>query len=480
MSNPTELDSDIAVMQTLLQRQKTAHLQEGAPSLELRYDRLDRLDALLAGNADKLAQAMSEDFGSRSRQASQLYDVLALRQSIQHCRAHLPQWLQSEHHDAPYPGAELRVDFQPKGVVGVVSPWNFPVQLALGPVVCILGAGNRAILKPSELTPSTSALMQQLIAASFDQTELAVVTGGPDIGVAFTQLAFDHLIFTGGTSVGRHVARAAADNLVPLTLELGGKSPAIIGSSADLHQAVGRIMAAKTVNAGQICIAPDYVLIPRGQEDAFVAEAGAAVTAMFPTLKDNPDYTSIINQRHFARINGLVDDARAKGARVVEINPAQEDFSEPSLHRIAPTLVLDTTPDMDIVHEEIFGPVLPVLAYDSIEQAIAYINARPRPLALYYFGKDEAEERRVLQSTTSGAVTVNDCLSHVAAEDLPFGGIGDSGMGAYHGRYGFLTFSHAKAIYRQAEAPPAEALLRPPYAQPIKQFLAQALGQTGQ
>ncbi len=476
--NPAERNPTLQDMQRLLDLQKRAHLSEGSPSLALRLDRLDRLATLLTGHAEQIARAVSADFGGRSRENSLFFDVVALLESIKHAKAHIGEWMKPEIQPAPFPGSEAWVEFQPKGVIGVVSPWNFPVQLAFGPVIGILGAGNRTIVKPSELTPETSELMKRLVAAAFDEAECAVVTGGPDIAAAFTALPFDHLVFTGGTSVAHHVARAAASNLTPLTLELGGKSPVVVGASANLQQVADRVMGAKTLNAGQICLAPDYVLLKKGTEQAFVDAARAAVSTMFPTLRQNADYTSIINVRHYERIRGLLDDAASKGATIIELNPAQEDFSQSSEHRIAPTLVLQTSDDMRLRHEEIFGPVLPVLTYEAFEEALAYVNAHPRPLALYYFGQDADEERRVLQATTSGAVTVNDCMSHVMVEDLPFGGIGPSGIGAYHGRYGFLTFSHPKAIFRQAERSPLEAVVRPPFAEPTQRFLAHALGKS--
>jgi coniferyl-aldehyde dehydrogenase len=298
-----------------------------------------------------------------------------------------------------------------------------------------------------------------------------VFTGGPEVGQAFCGLAFDHIIFTGGTSIARHVMRAAADNLVPLTLELGGKSPTIIGRSADFEQAVTRIMAGKTMNAGQICLAPDYVFAPVEKRDAFVAAATAAVGKMFPTIKDNPDYTAIITQRHYDRIKSYVDDAKAKGATIIEINPAKEDFTQQEHRRIPPTLILDPTDDMKVMQEEIFGPVLPVKTYTEVSEALAYVNAKERPLGLYYFGDDEAETEAVLNSTTSGGVTLNDVIFHVGQEDLPFGGIGPSGMGAYHGRDGFYEFSHKKAVYTQTKNN-ITAAFRPPWSAQARTMIA--------
>jgi coniferyl-aldehyde dehydrogenase len=302
---------------------------------------------------------------------------------------------------------------------------------------------------------------------------MAVVTGGPEIGQAFAGLAFDHLIFTGATGVARHVMRAAAENLVPVTLELGGKSPVIVGKSADMSVATARIMNGKTLNAGQICLAPDYVMTPRDTLEDFVSGAQSAVKTMFPTLKDNPDYTAIIAQRHYDRIMGYVDDARAKGARIVEMKPEGEDLSQQEHRKIAPTLIIDPTDDMKVMQEEIFGPLLPVKTYGAVDEAIDYINRHDRPLGLYYFGDDDAERERVLARTTSGGVTVNDVLFHVAQEDLPFGGVGPAGMGSYHGVDGFREFSHRKAVYTQIKTDigPLKQM-RPPYGPGIRKFLA--------
>jgi coniferyl-aldehyde dehydrogenase len=318
--------------------------------------------------------------------------------------------------------------------------------------------------------------MAKMFAEIFDEDEIAVFPGGPDVGQAFSELAFDHLVFTGATSIARHVMKAAAANLVPVTLELGGKSPVILGRSADYATSAARIMAGKTLNAGQICLAPDYVLAPADQVTTFVREATAAVTAMFPTIKDNPDYTAVIAERHFERIKGYVDDARAKGAEIVEINPAGEDFTQQEHRKIPPTLILNPTEDMKVMQEEIFGPVLPVMTYRSVDEAIGYVNAHDRPLGLYYFGNDAAEEAQVLTRTTSGGATVNDVIFHVAMEDLPFGGVGPSGMGSYHGVDGFREFSHRKSIYHQLKKDlgPMKAL-RPPYGEGVKKFLAAQL-----
>jgi len=468
-------------MAEVLRRQKAANIAEGAPSLEARLNRLDRAIGLLIKYDDQVVKALTQDFGTRAPAVSGITDVGASIGPLKHAKAHLKAWMRPEKRKTTPSllgllGAKAEVRFQPKGVVGIISPWNFPVNLTFAPLAGVLAAGNRAMIKPSEYTPATSELMARMFADAFDETEIAVFPGGPEVGQAFSELAFDHLVFTGATSIARHVMKAAAANLVPLTLELGGKSPVILGRSADYATSAARIMAGKTLNAGQICLAPDYVLAPQDKLASFVQEATSAVTSMFPTIKDNPDYTSVIAERHYERIKGYVDDARAKGAEIVEINPAGEDFSQQEHRKIPPTLIINPTEEMKVMQEEIFGPVLPVMTYRSIDEAIGYVNAHERPLGLYYFGDDAAEEAQVLARTTSGGVTVNDVIFHVAMEDLPFGGVGPSGMGSYHGVDGFREFSHRKSVYRQLKKDlgPMKAL-RPPYGEGVKKFLAAQL-----
>lgn len=453
-------------MMRILEKQKAAQLREGIPTEQRRAEWLDRCIAALLTNQTKIVDALSEDFGHRSKDQSLFTDVVASVDSLKHSKKHLSKWMKPEKRKPISPlgflGAKARVEFQPKGVVGVVAPWNFPVNLTFVPLAGIIAAGNRSIIKPSEFTPATSQVMKEMIEEAFDESEIAVVTGGAETGAAFSSLPFDHLLFTGATSIAYHVMRAASENLVPLTLELGGKSPVIVSESADMEKTAARIMAGKTLNAGQICLAPDYIFTPEHKVGEFVTAATNAVTKMYPTLKDNDDYTSVINQRHFDRLQGYLEDARAKGAEIVEINPADENFSQQPHHKIPPTLVLNPSDDMDVMKDEIFGPILPVKTYKASDEAIGYINDNPRPLGLYYFGSDKAEETRVLNNTTSGGVTVNDVLFHNAAEDLPFGGVGPSGMGAYHGHDGFLEFSHKKAIYTQTNSE-ILAIMRPPY-----------------
>jgi coniferyl-aldehyde dehydrogenase len=364
------------------------------------------------------------------------------------------------------------VEYQPKGAVGILSPWNFPVNLVFGPLAGVFAAGNRAMIKPSEFTPRTSALMAELFRTTFDESEVVVIEGDAEAGAAFAALPLDHLIFTGSTNVGRHIMRAAAAYLTPVTLELGGKSPVIIGESADLALAAKRILFFKTVNAGQICTAPDYVLLPESKIEKFVELARRAVQRMFPKLENNPDYGAIINEKHFARLQDYLADAKAMGARIIELQPISPSYAREA-RIIPPTLILGATDTMRVMQEEIFGPLLPVMT-SSVDNAIAYVNAHPRPLALYYFGKDAAEERKILRTTISGNVSVNEAVMHYSMEDLPFGGIGPSGIGANHGIEGFRTFSHAKGIFRQSRFDIA-ATLRPPFGAAAMRMVLQQI-----
>jgi len=459
-------------MQAIIERQKAAQLRDGPAPAERRIERLDRVIDLLVKNRTALEKAVCADFGHRSTDATAYADIVPAIGALKFAKQNLRRWMKPQKRKSEFPlgllGASSRVEYQPKGVIGVLAPWNFPIGLSFGPLAGAFAAGNRAMLKPSEFTEQTSNLMAKMIASAFDPEELAVITGGPEVGAAFTKLPFDHMVFTGATSIARHVMRAAADNLVPLTLELGGKSPVIVGRSANFEKTAKRVMAGKTLNAGQICLAPDYVLAPADKLDEFVGYAKQAVATMYPSgLKDNADYTSVINQRHYDRLQGYLEDAKAKGAELIEINPQSEDFTQQPHHKIAPTLILNPTDDMAVMQDEIFGPLLPVKSYEQATDAISYVNAHDRPLALYYFGEDRAEETHILNNTTSGGVSVNDVIFHCAQEDLPFGGVGPSGMGAYHGHDGFLEFSHKKAVYRQTGNEIIK-LMRPPYGEAFR------------
>ena len=447
-------------MHRVLELQKSLNIKEGAPDLELRKDRLDRVIAMVGKYDKHIVKAVNEDFGNRDPVMSATTEVASVIGPMEHAKKNLRKWMKTEKRKAAIAplgsalsllGAKAEVRYQPKGVVGAISPWNFPINLALAPLAGILSAGNRVMHKPSELTPSTSDLLKQMIEEYFDEAEMAVFVGDAEVGAAFSGLAFDHMIFTGGTSIAKHVMKAASENLVPLTLELGGKSPVIVGKNAKIKDTAQRVMQGKTMNAGQICLAPDYALVPEEKVEEFVKASVEVTSEMYPNMKDNDDFTSIINQRHFDRIQGYIEDAKEKGAEVVEINPSNEDFNQQPHHKIPPTIVLNPSDDMKIMQEEIFGPVLPVKTYKEVNEPVNYINSKDRPLGLYYFGEDNTEKEFVLENTTSGGVTVNDVISHIQMEDLPFGGVGPSGMGSYHGYDGFKEFSHAKAVYKQSK-----------------------------
>ena len=452
----------------LLTAQRAAFMAELPVPVRTRKDRLTRAAAMIRDNAQRFCDALSEDFGHRSPRQSMFTDVAASIGPLNHAIKHLDRWARRERKPVTFPlgllGAKAWVEYQPKGVIGIIAPWNFPVNLVMSPLAGVLAAGNRALVKTSEFTPATAALFEEISPNYFDAAELAFVSGGADVGQAFAALPFDHLLFTGATGIGRHILHAAADNLTPVTLELGGKSPAILGRSANIGQATGRIATGKMLNAGQICIAPDYVMVPAEHEAAAVDGLIHAASAMYPSILANPDYTAIINDRHFDRLTAALDDARAKGAEVIAVNPANEDFTTTNSRKLPLHIVRNPSDDMTIMQEEIFGPIIPVRTYDTIDTAIAEVNRRDRPLALYYFGTDAAERRRVLDRTISGGVSLDDTLFHVSMEELPFGGIGPSGMGAYHGEAGFRTFSHAKSVFKQARLDVAKlGGLKPPY-----------------
>lgn len=461
----------------VLTRQRAAFLADLPVSAARRIDRIDRAIALLVDHGEALARAMAEDFSARPEAMSLFTDIAPSVKALRHARKHLRAWMRPERRRLDFPlgllGARGRVEFQPKGTVGLISPWNFPVNLTFAPLAGILAAGNRAMIKPSEITPATSELMARLIGEAFDATEIAVFTGGPEVGEAFAALAFDHLMFTGATSVGRHVMRAAAEHLTPLTLELGGKSPAVLSRSADFGDAASRLVTGKLLNAGQICLAPDYLLVPDDRVDEAERALYEAAIRLYPDILDNPAATAIVNARHRARLEAHVLDARRKGARVTLANPSRDAEAGGNANIMPLHLLREVDESMSVMQEEIFGPLLPLLPYGDIEGAIAFINRRPRPLGLYYFGHDAGEERRLLDGTVSGGVTINDTLWHVAHETLPFGGIGPSGMGVYHGRDGFRAFSHMKAVYRQSRFDINRLIgALPPYGKRLQRILA--------
>ncbi|QHE88927.1 coniferyl aldehyde dehydrogenase [Hydrogenophaga sp. BPS33] len=430
--------------------------------LALRRDRLGRLRTLVDTHAGKLSEAVQADFGVRSPDLTEAADFFVLRAGMAQLAKHLPAWMKPQRVRTPLYllPARAHLQRQPLGVVGVIGPWNYPLQLTFGPTATALAAGNRVMLKPSELTPHTSALMAELVQQVFAADEFSVVLGGPDVAREFSSLPFDHLFFTGSTAVGRQVAAAAAVNLTPTTLELGGKSPCVVDGSCDLDEAAIKIAHGKLLNAGQTCIAPDYVLLPRGMETAFEQAYAQAVARLFPSIAGNPDYAAIVSERHHARLGALLDEAQARGARVVNVSTPGGDAQ--GARQMGPTLVFDPQPDLRLMQEEIFGPILPVLPYDGVDDAITYINLRPRPLALYWFGRDTVARDRLLSRTVSGGVSVNDTLMHIAHEGLPFGGVGESGWGAYHGETGFLRFTQQKPVLLQSRWAMGH-LFYPPY-----------------
>ena len=450
-------------LQTQLSTMKKAHLQAAPASAEMRQSRLLRSAKLISENYSEISDAISQDFGHRSNYQSLVADMATTVKMLQHSAEHLGTWMQPEQVDAPFPGMQARIEQHPLGVVGIISPWNFPINLAFGPLAGVFAAGNTAMLKPSELTPKTSALLARLVAQYFSPDELTVVLGDADVGKAFSGLSFDHLVFTGSTSVGKHVMRAAAENLVPVTLELGGKSPVWVDEDADIIQAVERTLTIKTFNAGQICLSPDYMLVAQDKLQAVVEAARAFMAQSFPAVQTNPDYTSVISARHYQRLTELLDDAVAKGATVVSLAPQGEPDADPVTRKIAPQLVLNVSDEMAIMQEEIFGPLLPVKTYVEREEVTDYINAHARPLAAYYFGNDPERQASFVARTTSGAVVINDIMTHASIDSLPFGGVGGSGMGAYHGIHGFRRFSHQKPVVVQSEDGASNLRLRAPY-----------------
>ena len=465
----------------ILRTQRAAFDAALPEPLAVRRDRLKRAAAMVRDNADRFCDALSEDFGHRSREQSMLTDIAGSIAPIDHALRNLDRWAKPERRAVQFPlgllGARAWVEYQPLGVVGVIAPWNFPVNLVMSPLAGVFAAGNRAMVKLSEYTPVTAALFAELAPGWFAPDELAFVSGGPEAGQAFAGLPFDHLLFTGATGIGRHILRAAAENLTPVTLELGGKSPAIIGTGADIPRATERIAIGKMLNAGQICLAPDYVLAPAEQEQAVVDGLKSAAARMYPTLLTNPDYTSIINDRHHQRLHDWLDDARAKGATVEAVNPAGEDFAASNSRKMPLHIVRGATDDMTVMTEEVFGPILTVRTYAGIDDAIGQVNRRDRPLGLYYFGPDPVERRRVLDCTHSGGVTIDDVVFHNAMEDLPFGGVGPSGMGAYHGHDGFKTFSHMRAVFKQSPLDVAKlAGLKPPYGAATRRSALRQIG----
>jgi coniferyl-aldehyde dehydrogenase len=459
------LDESSAVRVAYEGLRKAANLKP-YPDVTAREDALERLARLLVKYEPDIVRAISDDFGHRVPFESRSADVLIPLDAARHARKHVRDWVARRtvpSHPLFVPSHAF-IDPMPLGVVAIIAPWNYPVNLALAPAAAALAAGNRVLLKPSEMTPKTAQLLATAVAEFFQPDEFAVVLGGADVAQAITALPFDHVLFTGSTQVGRLVAKATAENLVPTTLELGGKSPALVGPDANLERAAHRIAIGKTYNAGQTCIAPDHALVPKAKLEVFVEKLKAHLVRQHPESKG---YTSMATDRGFERMKTLVADAQAKGARVVETFAAQ---SHP--RTFAPVIVLNVKDDMQLMKEEIFGPILPVETYEHLDEAIARINRRPRPLSFYYFDDDQDRVDDVLRRVISGGACVNDTLVHFAQEDLPFGGVGESGMGAYHGVRGFETFSHLRSVLVASRLSPAYNLLKPPFSNVVQKSVA--------
>ncbi len=469
------IDADDSTMQSgpadILSLQRSDFLRAGAPELSERLADIRKLRDAVRQQSEEIAAVISADFGNRSVHETMVADIWPALASARHVLQHLASWMKPRRVSV---GLELmpgraRILYQPIGVAGIISPWNYPFQLAIVPLIAALAAGNRVMLKPSELTPRTSEFVAGFLGKLFPAEKVATILGGPDVGAAFSALPFDHLFYTGSTAVGRRIMRAAAENLTPVTLELGGKSPCIIGNDAVMASAAPSVAFGKLLNAGQTCVAPDYALVPRARLDEFVDHIRQAITRLYPSLRANPDYTAIINDRHYVRINSLLDEARRRGVRFLEVNPSNEKLP-PAERKIVPSLLIDPPDDLAVMQDEIFGPVLPIRPYDSLDEAIEFVNGKPRPLALYYYGTTKIDRDKVLNRTVSGGASVNETLMHIVVENLPFGGIGPSGMGAYHGEYGFQTFSHRKGVFLQSRIN-GSGMLRPPFGRAANTML---------
>lgn len=466
-------DATVQQLEQMLQRLQNAYRREPNPPLKQRLVWLDKLEQLTVRHGDDICRTISQDFGHRSYHETELAELFAIVSSIKYAKRHLASWMKAKPVATAlqfFPAKNSLLP-QPLGVVGIISPWNYPHQLALGPAIAAFAAGNRVMIKPSELTPHYSRLLAELVADFFTEDEIVVVPGGLEVGKAFSALRFDHLIFTGSTAVGKQVAVAAAQNLTPVTMELGGKSPAIIDASADINTVAASLAFGKLLNAGQTCVAPDYVLVVADKRNEFIAAITEAARRMYPSLENNPDYTAIISDHHYQRLQRLLTDAVSRGAQCIPMTGATQSAGMTAGRKFAPVLLLNTTADMQIMQEEIFGPLLPVISYEGdVMAAIDFVNSRERPLALYWYGSDQQSRDLVLKKTVSGGVTINDCLWHLGQEAQPFGGVGASGMGAYHGEWGFRTLSKEKPVFSQSRMN-GIFLFHPPYGKTFARML---------
>ncbi|MGX9460816.1 coniferyl aldehyde dehydrogenase [Shewanella sp. A14] len=463
------VDQTVTPLTQLLDAQRSRYLAQPAPSYHSRVAKLTQLKHALLDQQQAIIEALNTDYGHRSSNDTVISDILPCINNINYTIKHLKSWMKPSHRHAGLllSPSKVLVQYQPLGVIGIIVPWNFPIMLSMGPLATAIAAGNGAMLKMSEFTPATNAVLRKMLATIFESSEVELIEGEAEVAAAFSSLPFDHILFTGSTVVGRHVMRAAANNLTPVTLELGGKSPAIIAPDMPIDTAVKRLIFGKCLNAGQICVAPDYILCPSDKVDAFVAAYRARFNKMYPNFASNEDYGNIINDRQHQRLIKVLEDAKSKGAKVVS---ATDDPIATSSRKLATQLITQTTDDMLLMQDEIFGPLLPIIGYQNISEAINYVNRGDRPLALYLMSFDDKTQQDVLQQTHSGGVCINDTVFHVAADDAPFGGIGPSGMGHYHGKEGFLTFSHAKTILNSGKINTG-IFVHPPYGGLIQRLL---------
>ncbi|WP_117234692.1 coniferyl aldehyde dehydrogenase [Vibrio maerlii] len=460
-------------LESIFAVQKSYFAQNTSPTIEQRKADLTKLKALILDYKDQIIAAASEDFGHRAQNDTLIADIGPSLQFVNYSLKNLKSWMKpsKRHAGLMLTPAKVEVHYQPKGVIGIIVPWNFPIGLALVPLITAISAGNTAMLKMSEFTPAVNRVLREMLAKGFEEKQVSIIEGEVEIASRFSELSFDHIVFTGSTMVGKHVMKAASKNLTPVTLELGGKSPTVIDPDFDITDAVERILYSKSLNAGQICVAPDYVLLPRNKVNEFIQAYKAYFKKLYPQGLASKDYSSVINQRQYARLKSVVEDAKAKGAQIHTIDSTSFDDAQ---HRMTPHIITDTTEDMLVLQEELFGPVLPVIPYDDISDALEYINARPRPLALYLMSHNSTIQNSVIHQTHSGGVCINDSLVHVAAEDAPFGGIGPSGTGHYHGEEGFKSLSHAKTVLTRGKYNFTK-LMHPPYNGFIKRMVLKVM-----
>ncbi|WP_168408487.1 coniferyl aldehyde dehydrogenase [Acinetobacter indicus] len=471
-STPHNLDAQR--LHDVLALQKYAYQRYPLPTAKERIDRLARLKRVLVKYQDQFAEAINEDYGNRSMDETKIGELLTCLEHIKYYSKNLSGWMKpsKRHVGIIHQPAKAWVQYQPLGVVGIIAPWNYPLLLSVGPLICALAAGNHAMIKISSASMHFGRVLENAIAEAFPQELVAVITGGGAISDTFSHLSFDKMIFTGSTNVGKTVMAAAAENLVPVILELGGKSPVLVHPSSDMADVAERIAVGKLWNAGQTCVAPDYMFLPKGKTAEFLNHYEQYIKQMYPSLRDNQDYTSIINDKQYNRLQGYLDNAREQGAQLIEINPQNELLDD--VRKVAPTVLTGVTTEMRIMKEEIFGPLLPIMEYEQIDDVIEFINSRPRPLALYYFDFDQARADYVAQRTHSGHFGQNMVLTHVAQDDLPFGGVGASGMGKYHGPEGFFSLSHERSVMSNPKLYSLKYIL-PPFNKPIHRLISKML-----